>query len=119
MLAGRSYEEIKNKANQLGIFAEDENLWSNTAYVRQLLEKYEIMASTIEKPFSSWSELPNLALLAIKYHIENGRPFWHWTVFERNGKNQVVHDPAAYLGTNQRKDFENIEPKWFIEIIET
>lgn len=118
MLAGKSYEEVKNKANQLGIFSEDEKLWSDTGYVRRLLEKHQIKASTIEAPFSTWAELPELALLAIKYHVENGQPFWHWTVFERDGNNQIVHDPAAYLKTNKRNDFEHIEPKWFIEIEE-
>lgn len=119
MLAGTSYEKVKSKANALGIFSEDENLWSETDYVRRLLEQYDIHASGTEVPFSTWEELPNLALLAIKFHFENGRPFWHWTVYHRNGSEEIVHDPAAYLVTNQRTDFENIAPKWSIEIQNT
>jgi ABC-type bacteriocin/lantibiotic exporter with double-glycine peptidase domain len=119
MLADTSYEEVKTKANSLGIFSEDENLWSDTGYVQRLLKEYKIKASNIELPFSTWEALPNLALLAIKYHIENGRPFWHWTVFQRSGTKEIVHDPAAYLAENQRTDFGNIAPKWSIEITKT
>jgi ABC-type bacteriocin/lantibiotic exporter with double-glycine peptidase domain len=119
MLVGKPYGEVKNKANRLGIFSEDKKLWSETGYVRQLLKKYEIKASRTEKPFSTWAELPELALLAIKYHHEKGRPFWHWVIFERSENESIVHDPATYLKANKRKDFDLIEPKWFIEIIET
>ncbi len=34
MLAGKSYDDVKRKANSLGIFSEDEKLWSTTDYVR-------------------------------------------------------------------------------------
>ncbi len=119
MLADTSYEEVKKKANSLGIFSEDENLWSDTGYVRRLLEEYKIKASSIEVPFSTWEALPSLALLSIKYHIEKGRPFWHWTVFQRSGTEEIVYDPAAYLAENQRTDFGNITPKWSIEITKT
>jgi ABC-type bacteriocin/lantibiotic exporter with double-glycine peptidase domain len=97
MLAGTSYDEMQKKANSLGIFSEDKKLWSETGYVRLLLKEFKINASTTESPFVIWDKLPELALLAIKYRIENGQPFWHWTVFERKGNVQVVHDPAAYL----------------------
>lgn len=119
MLADKSYEEVKKKANSLGIFSEDEKLWSETNYVQRLLKEYEIQASSTEVPFSTWEELPNLALLAVKFHIENGSPFWHWTVFQRNGTEKIIHDPASYLKTNKRTDFENIVPTWSIEISKT
>ncbi|HKJ04339.1 MAG TPA: cysteine peptidase family C39 domain-containing protein [Geopsychrobacteraceae bacterium] len=116
MLADTSYLEVKKKANSLGIFSEDEKLWSETGYVRRLLTEYHIKASTTEVPFSTWEDLPNLALLAIKFRYEKGRPFWHWTVFRRNASEVIVHDPAAYLAENKRTDFENIAPEWSIEI---
>lgn len=116
MLAGKSYDEVKRKANSLGIFFEDEKLWSKTDYVRRLLDQYNIKVSGTEVPFSTWEELPSLALLAIKFHYENSRPFWHWTVYHRTGTKQIVHDPAAYLVSNQRTDFENMAPKWSIAI---
>jgi ABC-type bacteriocin/lantibiotic exporter with double-glycine peptidase domain len=116
MLAGRSYQDVKKQANSLGIYAEDKSLWSNTAYVRRLLKCYGINALTVETPFKSWESLPNCALLAIKYHEEGGQFFWHWTVFERDDKGPVVLDPAAYLENNYRREFSDIQPKWFIEI---
>ena len=117
MLAGESYLEVQAKANRLGIFSDDKKLWSDTDYVRRLLNVYKIKASGKEADFTTWDELPNLALLAIKHHIEDGRPFWHWTVFQRTGMVQTVHDPAAYLETNERDDFPNMQPAWFIEIL--
>ena len=119
MLAGKSYAEVKQKANQLGIFAEDEKLWSETGYVRRLLDEYEIKAADEETPFTTWDALPNLALLAIKFRIEKDRPFWHWTVFQRTNGIKIVYDPASSLEKNERDDFEKITPKWFIEIKET
>ena len=118
-LAQKTYKEVKTIANENGIFAEDERLWSETNYVRTLLKKFNIKAETCETKFSSWEELPNLALLSIKYRIENGRPFWHWVVFKRENGQNIVIDPAAYLEENKRTDFENMNPEWFIKIEET
>lgn len=116
MLAGRSYQDVKIKANQMGIFAEDEKLWSETIYVRELLKEYGIKVSAQERKFTSWEALPALALISIKYRIENNRPLWHWVVFCGQGDGRMVLDPAAYLESNERKDFENMSPEWFIEI---
>jgi len=57
-----------------------------------------------------------LALLSIKYHKENDRPFWHWVVFIRDAEGSKVLDSAAYLEGNIRTDFHAMEPKWFIEV---
>lgn len=116
MLAGVSYQHAKEKANSLGIFSEDQKLWSQTGYVRRLLREYSIPASQGETPFASWDALPNIALVSLKWRIEDGQPFWHWSVFCRNQSTAVVYDPAAYLENNLRTDFENMVPKWFIEI---
>jgi len=116
MLAGVSYQQTKDKANSLGIFAVDEMLWSQTDYVRRLLREYCISAALEEVPFTSWNSLPGLALISLKWRIENDQPFWHWSVFYRTQSGPVVYDPAAYLENNLRTDFENMTPKWFIEI---
>lgn len=116
MLAKRRYAEAKSFANNLGVFAEDTRLYSDTGYVRRLLKEYGIRVAEGETPFTSWQELPNKALLSIKYHIENGRPFWHWVVFVRESEKPVVLDPATYLPNNRRMDFEKMQPKWFIEV---
>ncbi len=118
MLAGVPYQQAKEKANSLGIFAEDEKLWSQTDYVRRLLREHSIPAALEEVPFTSWNALPDLALISLKWRIENDQPFWHWSVFYRAQSEPVVHDPAAYLENNLRTDFDNMTPKWFIEIDE-
>jgi ABC-type bacteriocin/lantibiotic exporter with double-glycine peptidase domain len=116
MLAKRSYSEVKDLANGLGIFVEDRRLYSETGYVRRLLKAYGIRVAEEETSFTSWQELPDQALLSIKYHIENGQPFWHWVVFVRQDGKPVVLDPATYLPNNRRADFDAMQPKWFIEV---
>ncbi|MBI3804122.1 MAG: hypothetical protein HY282_10220 [Nitrospirae bacterium] len=115
-LANRSYAEVKALANRIGIFAEDRRLYSDTHYVRRLLTEYRIRIAEQERPFTSWQTLPDKALLSIRYHVEQGRPFWHWVVFVRENGTSVVLDPAKYLSNHQRTDFDQMQPKWFIEI---
>ena len=47
----RSYAEVKAKANSMCIFANDESLYSDTAYVRKLLIEYGVKASGTEITF--------------------------------------------------------------------
>ncbi|MEN8216277.1 MAG: hypothetical protein ABFS56_07850 [Pseudomonadota bacterium] len=115
----KPYSEVKAKANSLGIFAEDEKLFSDTHYVRTLLREYGIKVSREEKPFTSWEGLPDTALLSIKYHKESDHPFWHWVVFHRENNHPVVFDSAAYLEKNERVDFEQMKPKWYLEVLKT
>ena len=78
-----SHPEMKSIAEAIGIFAHDQLLWSNTASVRNLLERVELSADPGEVPFRSRESLPDLALLSIKWHEGKGRPFWDWVVFIR------------------------------------
>ena len=117
-IARQSYASAKSKANALGIFANDEKLFSETNYIRKLLDDYGIKTSDKETFFDSWEELPDLALLAIKYHEEKGLPFWHWVVFSRQDGESIVLDSAAYLANNVRTDFDEMTPKWFIKILD-
>jgi len=113
-LAGVSYGEAKWRANALGIYAQDPGLWSDTGYVCRLLEEYGLHASPQEQPFQDWAALPDRALLAIKWHRENGTPFWHWVVFVRDGGDAYVLDSKKALKQHCRRDFCRIKPKWFI-----
>lgn len=115
-ILGKSYAEMKNIANTLGIYAEDQSLWSDTQYVRQLLTNAGVAISATKVPFSTWEALPDVALLAIKHHQENGKNFWHWVVFKRLNSKPLVLDSASYLPSNIRVDFEVMQPKWFIKI---
>lgn len=115
-LAGVTYREAKSAANRLGIFAEDQQLWSETHHIRTLLRHFGLQATPEESPFQSWESLPPLALLSTKWHLEHGRPFWHWAVFWRGPQGAVVLDSKKELQRNVRTDFWRIKPKWFIEI---
>ncbi|MDO8826175.1 cysteine peptidase family C39 domain-containing protein [Methylophaga sp.] len=116
-ILGKTYSEMKSIANAMGIYAEDQSLWSDTLYVRQMLDRSGFETSADETPFEAWDTLPDLALLAIKYHQENGKNFWHWVVFKRENGQAVVLDSASYLPSNIRTDFDEMQPKWFIEIV--
>ena len=116
-LAGLSYARAKAIAGSLGISAHDERLWSETAHVRELLGHLGVKAGTSEHPFRSWESLPDLALLSIKWHLEKGRPFWHWVVFVRDVRGARVLDPKKSLRRNVRTDFGRMKPKWFIPIV--
>lgn len=115
-LAGVSYAHAKAQARRLGISAEDPKLWSDTQYVRALLSKFGMSASGKEQRFHSWEKLPDLALLAIKWHLEKGKPYWHWVVFVRETESSYVLDPKKMLKKNKRTDFGRMKPKWFIKV---
>lgn len=115
-IAGVSYSRAKSVANSLGIFAHDQRLWSETAHVRKLLRHFGLRANSTEMPFRSWTELPDLALLAIKWHLEKGRPFWHWVVFAREHGRCCVLDSKKGLRQQIRTDFGRMKPKWYIPV---
>ncbi len=100
----------------MGIHAEDESLWSDTQHVREMLSHAGAETSADEIPFESWNTLPDLALLSIKHHQEDGKNFWHWVVFKRIDGQGFVLDSASYLPSNIRTDFNEMDPKWFIEV---
>jgi len=115
-IVGKTYAEMKQIANAMGIYATDEVLWSETHHVRRMLAAEGVATSNEELPFESWAALPDIALLAIKHHQEKGRDFWHWVVFKRLQGREYVLDSASYLPTNLRTDFEAMQPKWFIPV---
>lgn len=116
-ILGKTYSEMKATANSMGIHAADKLLWSDTQYVRRMLSSAGVKTSDEETPFESWNALPDLALLSIKHHQEEGRDFWHWVVFKRVDGQPYVLDSASYLPSNIRQDFEDMEPKWFVEVV--
>lgn len=115
-IAGITYKEAKKIANNLGIYAEDSALWSETKYIRNLLDKLKVNMGIMEIPFTSWETLPNCALLSIKWHMEQGKPYWHWVVFVRENNQCYVVDSKKSLKNNIRTDFGRMKPKWYIEI---
>lgn len=115
-ILGKTYSEMKEVANSMGIYASDKSLWSDTQYVRQILSASGVETSADETPFESWDELPDIALLSIKHYKEDDKFFWHWVVFKRIDGRSLIIDSASYLSSNIRTDFEDLEPKWFIEV---
>ena len=115
-LASVSYQQAKKVANSLGIFATVLRLRSDIEPVRKILAHMNFSSTNSQTPFSSWSDLPDLALLAVKWHIYQGQPCWHWVVFVREGQDSYVLDSNARLKQNIRNDFGRIQPKWFLEV---
>jgi hypothetical protein len=115
-IAGVSYRRARRTAHRLGIVAADRRLWSGTAYVRRLLRAYRVRAVSAVRPFRSWSSLPDLALLAIKWHRERGRPCWHWVVFVRDHEGERVFDSNRSLTCHVRMDFGRMKPKWYLAV---
>jgi hypothetical protein len=116
VLAGVSYRQAQGVANRLGIFADDSRLWSETHHVRRLLKEYGVRPAHSEVPFASWEALPDLALLAVKWHTKRDCAFWHWVVFWRGLRGPVVLDSKRTLCRHVRTDFWRMKPKWFIPI---
>ena len=115
-ILGKTYSEMRESANSMGIYATDESLWSDTHYVREMLISFGVKTSDTELPFQSWDDLPDLALLSIKHYTENNKDFWHWVVFRRENSESFVLDSASYLTSNKRIDFNEMYPKWYIEV---
>ena len=115
-IAGVSYKEARKIAHSIGMYAEDSKLWSETNFIRKLTKKFGIKTGKQEIPFAGWESLPDCALLSIKWHIERGKPHWHWVVFVREGGNSYVLDSKKTLRTNIRTDFGRMKPKWYIEV---
>lgn len=115
-LSGVSYGSAKRAANRMGISAADSRLWSETAYVRRILQYHRYRASSRALPFVSWDALPNRALLAIKWHRVRGAGIWHWVVFVRDSGRPYVLDSSPSLKRHVRTDFGRMKPKWFLAV---
>ena len=115
-IARVSYASARTAAAELGIRASDETLWSNTEHVRRLLRQFGWTARGAEMPFRSWNALPDLALLAIKWHCVKDKAYWHWVVFVRESKHAYVLDSKRSLHRNIRTDFGRMKPKWYIRV---
>lgn len=115
-ITGLTYSQAKKVASQLGINAADKTLWSSTTSVRRLLRALGKKVADETVPFTTWEALPDCALLAIKWHLEQDVPFWHWVVFVREGTQTFVLDSKQELKTHVRTDFGRMHPKWFLAV---
>jgi hypothetical protein len=115
-IAGITYKKAKGIANGLGISAQDPALWSQTQHVRTLLKTLGFTTSKGETLFKDWHKLPDCALLSLKWHLEKGKPYWHWAVFVREHGQTYVLDSNRRLKNNIRRDFGRMKPRWFITV---
>lgn len=115
-LANVSYQQVKSVAMALGMTVRDSRLWSDTTFVRILLDHYGIQAMPGESPFRSWDTLPPLALLATKWHQKGNQAYWHWVIYWKRPDGPVVYDPKYTLRHHVRTDFGRIKPRWFITV---
>jgi len=112
-LAGVRYAAVKGAAEALGISVTEPSLWGGTVLVRRLLHRFGLRAAAKTEPFRTWGALPEVALLATKWHEERGIPCWHWAVFIRTPSGPSVLDSKKALRRHRRTDFGRIKPKWF------
>lgn len=115
-ISGISYRKAKSAADRLRIHANDPALWSDTKHIRTLLRHFGFKAGPGEIRFKNWQSLPKVALLATKWHLEAGRPCWHWVVFVREKHREYVLDSKKSLKHKVRTDLGRIRPKWFIRV---
>ncbi|ODT46269.1 MAG: hypothetical protein ABS70_01155 [Nitrospira sp. SCN 59-13] len=116
-IAGVSYARAKAVAASSGIFAHDRSLWSETGPVQRLLLRFGLHAAQAPSSFRSWADLPDCALLAIKWHRQAHRACWHWVVFVRDREREYVLDSNASLRRQVRVDFGRMQPKWFLSVM--
>jgi len=115
-ISGNTYPQIKAIANDHGISVQDPTLWSDTYHIRHLLNLLGVKVARSETPFAGWDDLPDCALLAIKWHLEKSIPFWHWVVFVREEEREYVLDSSRDMKNNVRTDFGRMHPKWFMAV---
>lgn len=115
-IAGISYDRAKAAAASVGVSVEDSRLWSSTGPVRRLLRRLGWRVSASPQTFHGWPDLPDCALLAIKWHVEAGRPHWHWVVFLRDAAGARVLDSKRALRHPVRRDFWRMRPKWYLGV---
>ena len=115
MLAGSTYHAAKKRAKNLGIFPDDENLYSDIHDLRTLLESYNIRIGK-KAPFRNWNTLPSTAIVAINYKTDLDSPSWHWAVFHRGDTGPVVLDPSRRLKRNVRTDLGKVKPAWYVPV---
>lgn len=115
-LTGQPYAQIKTRAAELGTHPEDKRIWSDTDYVYRLAADQGLTLAVQPTPFHDWDNLPDLAIMAIKWRRIEGVPFWHWVVFQRTEGEPQVLDSGIRLKHQCRRDLWRIQPKWFIEV---
>jgi len=114
-LTGISYEESLRLAKEV-LWPEEtrKRFYTTSNDLRKLLKVLGVKTSP-KKVTTSWDEVSNLAIAAIRLH-RNGN--WHWVTFERDADGARVYDsnPQAFFGM-PRTDFGRMKLEWYIPVI--
>ena len=93
---------IKNKGLTV------KNYGTNVTNLHEICELYGLRINKTETDFTSWDDLPDVAILAINYRTEivSGmrRHCWHWVVWNR--ELDCVFDPFPYKTDNTWKKYK-------------
>lgn len=104
MITNKTYESVRDVAIEKGFRRKEhirmvkkqggkEPLFTSTNDLRKLAEYFGVVINCKKrKKFKSWEDLPNTAIMAVKWNKK--KDLWHWVVFKRlkNGKQYIV-DP--------------------------
>lgn len=117
VLSNQSYQQTKVVFESMGLELTDAALWSSTEPMRALCQQLGIELDKSQHGFTGFEDLPDKALLAIKWKQPQQTAYWHWVVFARLNGRAFIFDSKKGLKHNMRTDFGRIKPKWFIPVL--
>jgi len=120
MLTKQSYLKIKKSLLEIPGFTKDDYFYTDASDLRTLASKHKVVLAKRMRKFTSWSNIPDKSLLAIKYKKGKNKQesTWHWVVFNRTNKGEYIVDPNKTVKTNKRTDFGRIIVKWHLPVVD-
>lgn len=119
MLTRQPYSKIKRSLLEMPGFTKDDYFYTDASDLRVLASKHKVVLAKRIRKFTSWSNIPDKSLLAIKYKKGKNKQesSWHWVVFNRTNNSEYVVDPNKAVKTNKRTDFGKIKVKWHLPVV--
>jgi len=117
MISGNKYIDVKKKLLSFSGFTEDGDFYTNASELRALSSEFNVTLGKRMSKFTSWSNIPDKAIVAINYREGEDGASWHWVVFCRNKNNEFFIDPKKAIKTHKRTDFGRVKVKWYLPII--
>lgn len=116
MLAGVSYNEIKNVALDKLKFRTNGEFYTGTGQLKELASHYNVeIEGKRRRKFKSWSELPDVAIVSI--NLKENNKYWHWVVFQRKDGADFVLDPKKSITTDRRTNFNRMKPFGYLPVL--
>lgn len=115
MLAGVSYEEVKQVALKNLKFRTKGHFYTGTGQLKELAGYFGLtITGQKRRPWRNWALLPDIAIVSINQQ-ENNR-YWHWVVFQRNDGTEAIFDPKKSIKSDRRTDFNRIKPFGYLPV---